>query len=129
MDDGLISDTMLYYASGITDGMNKGVFANMMMLIYAGLSFFIPSSSGMAVLTMPIMSPLADTVGIGREVIVNAYNYGQGLFAFINPTGLILASLAIVNVGFNKWMRFVMPLVGLLLIITMTWLTISVYLF
>jgi uncharacterized ion transporter superfamily protein YfcC len=129
MDDGLISDTMLYYASGITEGMNKGVFANVMMLIYAGLSFFIPSSSGMAVLTMPIMSPLADTVGIGREVIVNAYNYGQGLFAFINPTGLILASLAIVNVGFNKWMRFVMPLVGLLLIITMTWLTISVYLF
>jgi uncharacterized ion transporter superfamily protein YfcC len=109
--------------------MNKGVFANVMMLIYAGLSFFIPSSSGMAVLTMPIMSPLADTVGIGREVIVNAYNYGQGLFAFINPTGLILASLAIVNVGFNKWMRFVMPLVGLLLIITMAWLTISVYLF
>ncbi|MFT4698601.1 MAG: putative ion transporter superfamily protein YfcC [Flavobacteriaceae bacterium] len=127
MNDGLISDTMLYYASNLTEGMNKGIFANAMMLIYAGLSFFVPSSSGMAVLTMPIMSPLADTVGIGREIIVNAYNYGLGLFAFINPTGLILASLAVVKVGYNKWLKFVMPLVIILLIFTMVMLTISVH--
>lgn len=127
MNDGLISDTMLFYASNLTEGMNKGIFANAMMLIYAGLSFFVPSSSGMAVLTMPIMSPLADTVGIGREIIVNAYNYGLGLFAFINPTGLILASLAVVKVGYNKWLKFVMPLVIILLIFTMIMLTISVY--
>ena len=128
MDEGLISDTMLYYASGITEGMNKSIFADAMMLIYAGLSFFIPSSSGMAVLTMPIMSPLADTVGIGRAVIVDTYMYGQGLFAFINPTGLILASLAVVNVGFNKWLKFVMPLVFILLVVAMAWLSISVML-
>ena len=127
MNDGLISDTMLFYASNVTEGMNKGVFANAMMFIYAGLSFFVPSSSGMAVLSMPIMSPLADTVGIGREIIVNAYNYGMGLFAFINPTGLILASLAIVKVGYNKWLKFVMPLVLILLVFTMIFMTISVY--
>ncbi|MFH4966345.1 YfcC family protein [Gaetbulibacter sp. M235] len=128
MNDGLISDTMLYYASNITNGMNKGLFINAMLYIYGGLSFFIPSSSGMAVLTMPIMSPLADGVGIGREAVVNAYQYGQGLFAFINPTGLILASLAIVKVGYNKWLKFVMPLVFILLIFTMIALTVSVYL-
>jgi len=127
MNDGLISDTMLYYASNITSGMNKGLFINAMLYIYGGLSFFIPSSSGMAVLTMPIMSPLADGVGIGREAVVNAYQYGQGLFAFINPTGLILASLAIVKVGYNKWIKFVMPLVFVLLVFTMIALTISVY--
>jgi len=127
MNDGLISDTMLYYASNITNGMNKGLFINAMLYIYGGLSFFIPSSSGMAVLTMPIMSPLADGVGIGREAVVNAYQYGQGLFAFINPTGLILASLAIVKVGYNKWIKFVMPLVLVLLLFTMIALTISVY--
>lgn len=127
MDEGLISDTMLYYASGITEGMNKGVFANVMMVIYGGLSFFIPSSSGMAVLTMPIMSPLADTVGVGREIIVNAYNYGMGLFAFINPTGLILASLAIVKVGFDKWLRFVMPLIIILIVFLILVMTVSVY--
>ena len=127
MNDGQISDTMLYYASNATNGMNKGVFINAMLYIYGGLSFFIPSSSGMAVLTMPIMSPLADGVGIGREFIVNAYQYGMGLFAFISPTGLILASLAIVKVGYDKWLKFVMPLVIILLIFTMIMMTISVY--
>lgn len=128
MADGLISDTMLYYASDLTAGMNKGVFANAMTVIYAGLSFFIPSSSGMAVLTMPIMAPLADTVGVGREIVVNAYQYGMGLFYFINPTGLILASLAIVKVGFNKWLKFIMPLMLIMTIFTLLVMTISVYL-
>ena len=128
MDDGLISDTMLYYASGITEGMNKGIFANVMLFLYAGLSFFIPSSSGLAVLSMPIMAPLADTVEIGRNVIVNAYQYGMGLFYFISPTGLILASLAIVRIGYDKWLKFVLPLFFILLAVTMVVLTVSVYL-
>ncbi|MEZ4803183.1 MAG: YfcC family protein [Gelidibacter sp.] len=128
MNEGMISDTILFYASNATDGMNKGIFINTMFYIYSGLSFFIPSTSGMAVLTMPIMSPLADTVGIGRELIVNAYQFGVGLFNFINPTGLILASLAIVKVGFNKWLKFVMPLVIILALFSMLVLTISVYL-
>jgi uncharacterized ion transporter superfamily protein YfcC len=127
MDDGLISDTVLYNASTLTEGMNKGVFVNSLFFIYNGLSFFIPSSSGMAVLTMPIISPLADTVGIGREIIVNTYQYGMGLFAIINPTGLILASLAIVKIGFDKWIKFVMPLVIILILVSMIMLTISVY--
>ena len=128
MENGLISDTILQYASGVTNGMPKGIFINALMFIYAGLSFFVPSSSGMAVLTMPIMSPLADTVGVGRELVVNAYQYGMGLFAFINPTGLILASLAIVKIGFNKWLKFVMPLVIILTLFTMIALTIQIYL-
>jgi uncharacterized ion transporter superfamily protein YfcC len=82
----------------------------------------------MAVLTMPIISPLADTVGVGREVIVNTYLYGMGLFYLINPTGLILASLAIVKVGFDKWLKFVIPLSIILLAMTMAVLTLSVYL-
>ncbi|MCF1422050.1 YfcC family protein [Mangrovimonas futianensis] len=129
LDEGLVSDTLLYHASNVTGGMNKGVFANVMLFIYSGLSFFIPSSSGMAVLTMPIMSPLADNVGFGREVIVNCYQYGMGLFAFINPTGLILASLAIVKVGFDRWLKFCLPLLFILMIITMLWLIASIYLF
>ncbi|NND79789.1 MAG: YfcC family protein [Maribacter sp.] len=127
MEDGLISDTILYHASTITEGMNKGVFTNVMLYIYGGLSFFMPSSSGLAVLTMPIMSPLADTVNIGRETIVDTYQYGMGLFYLINPTSLILAALAIVKIGFDKWLQFIMPLLGLLLIATMILLTISVY--
>ncbi len=133
MEDGLISDTLLYHSSTITEGMNKGLFTNMMLVIYSGLSFFMPSSSGMAVLTMPIMSPLADTVNIGRETIVSTYQYGPGLFYLINPTGLILAALALalalalVRIGFNKWLKFVMPLLLILFLTTMIMLTISVY--
>lgn len=128
MEDGLISDTLLFYSSSLTDGMHKGLFINTMMYVYSGLSFFIPSSSGMAVLTMPVLSPLADGVGVGRELVVNAYMYGMGLFNFINPTGLILASLAIVKVSYDKWLKFVMPLVIILAVVFMAALTISVYL-
>ncbi len=127
MKDGCISDTVLYNTSALTQGMNKGVFVNTLFFIYNGLSFFIPSSSGMAVLSMPIMSPLADTVGIGREIIVNTYQYGMGLFAFINPTGLILATLGIAKIGFDKWLKFVWPLVIILTLISMVFLTISVF--
>lgn len=128
MEEGMIIDTVLHYASSLTTGMHSGLFANMMMVIYSGLSFFIPSSSGMAVLTMPIFAPLADTVGVGREVVVDAYQLGQGLFAFINPTGLILATLAIVNVSYDKWLRFVMPLVGILLVVSVIYLSLISYL-
>lgn len=126
MEDGRISDTLLYYSSNTVQGMGKGLFINVMMLLYAGLSFFVPSSSGMAVLTMPIMAPLADVVGIGREMVVSAYAYGQGLFAFINPTSLILASLAMVQVGFDKWMRFITPLLLMLLVLSLAVLTVGV---
>ena len=127
MTEGLISDTLLFYASDFTTGMNKGLFINTMLFIFGGLTFFIPSTSGLAVLTMPIISPLADTVGIGRELIVNAYQFAVGLFYLVSPTGLVLASLAVVKIGFNKWLKFALPLFGILLIITMIALTINVY--
>lgn len=127
MDDGNISDTILFYTSSVTEGMNKGIFINVMTFLYSGLSFFIPSSSGMAVLTMPIMSPLADTVGIGRELIVNAYQYGPGLFFMINPTGLILASLAIIKVGFDRWLKFILPLMLIMLVFVIIGMTLMVY--
>lgn len=128
MSDGLISDTMLYYASDVTTGMNKGLFASVMTLTYSGLSFFIPSSSGMAVLTMPIMAPLADTVGVGRELVVNAYQYGMGLLYLISPTGLILPSLAVAKVGYDKWLKFIMPLFIILVVFTLIVITIAAYL-
>lgn len=127
MDKGLISDTLLQYASQAVQGMPGSLFINALFYLYAGLSFFISSSSGMAVLTMPIMAPLADVVGVGRERVVDAYMYGQGLFAFISPTGLILASLAMVEVGFDKWLKFVLPLVLLLALLSMAVLTASIW--
>lgn len=114
MDNGLISDSILNYATTVVQGMNGGIFAIIMLVIFLVLGFFIPSSSGLAVLSMPIMAPLADTVGVPRDVVVSAYQYGQGLMAFITPTGLILVTLSMVDVTYDKWLKFIMPLMGII---------------
>lgn len=110
MDNGMISDTLLFEASAIVEKMNGGIFAVVQMFIFSILGFFIPSSSGLATLSMPIMAPLADTVGLSRDIVVTAYNWGQGWMSFITPTGLILATLEMVDVTYNKWLKFVIPL-------------------
>ncbi|WP_373600812.1 YfcC family protein [Paraclostridium bifermentans] len=115
MDGGLISDTLLHSLSGVVSHMGGVVFSVVMYFIYIILGFFINSSSGLAVLSMPIMAPLADVVGVNRDIIVTAYMFGQGLIGIITPTGLILASLAMVNVTYDKWLKFVMPLVGIIM--------------
>lgn len=127
LENGLISGTLLHYSSQMVEGMNGGFFINVMMFLFSGLSFFVPSSSGLAVLSMPIMAPLADVVGIPREIVVSAYQYGMGLMAFITPTGLILASLTMVNITYDKWLKFIMPLLSILLLLSMILLTIEVY--
>lgn len=128
MDGGMISDSILHNSATLVEGMDKGLFIVVMMFLFAGVSFFVPSSSGLAVLSMPIMAPLADVVGIPRENIVNSYQFGMGLMAFITPTGLVLASLAMVNVTFDKWLRFVMPLLLILTAISALSLLATVYL-
>jgi len=125
MNNGLISDSILYYTSNLVSGMNNIIFSTVIFIIYNVLGFFISSSSGLAVLSMPIMAPLADVVGVGRNVIVDAYQYGQGLINFITPTGLILASLALVNVTYDKWLKFVMPLVGIIAVLSVVMLGIG----
>jgi uncharacterized ion transporter superfamily protein YfcC len=114
MDNGMISDTLLFRTSSIIENMNAGFFAAVQMILFSFLGFFVPSSSGLATLSMPIMAPLADTVGISRSVVVTAYNWGQGWMAFITPTGLILATLEMVDVTYDKWLKFILPLMGII---------------
>lgn len=125
MNDGMISDTVLHYAASATDGMSDGFFINSLFVLYNGLYFFIPSSSGMAVLTMPIFAPLADTAGLGREMIVSTYQYGQ-LSQIIYPTGLLLPSLAICRIGYDRFLKFIWPLMLILLIVIVIALTLMV---
>lgn len=109
MDNGYISDTMLFYASNLVSGMNGVLFSIVQMFLFTVLGIFIPSSSGLAVLSMPIFAPLADTVNLGRDVIVSAYAYGQGWMAFLTPTGLILPTLQMAGITYDKWLKWVMP--------------------
>ena len=125
LDDGMISDTMLYNASNIISGINGVLFSSVQMILFSFLGIFIPSSSGLATLSMPIIAPLADTVSLGRDVVVSAYNFGQGWMAIIAPTGLILATLEMVDVSYNKWVKFILPLMGILLVLAIVMLGIQ----
>lgn len=116
MEQGMISDTLLAYASSLVAGMHGAVFAVGQMLVFCLLGFVVPSSSGLAVLSMPIMAPLADTVHIPRSVVVSAYNWGQYAMLYLAPTGLVLVTLQMLGISFNKWVRFVLPMVGFVLV-------------
>ncbi|MPM87010.1 hypothetical protein SDC9_134103 [bioreactor metagenome] len=122
----MISDTILNSLSNLVSSMSGVIFSTVMFLVYIVLGFFISSSSGLAVLSMPIMAPLADVVGVNRDIIVSAYQFGQGLIGFITPTGLILASLAMVNVTYDKWLKFVTPLIVIISIISIVVLGVGV---
>lgn len=128
LDNGYISDTLLYYATNLVSGMSGVVFSWVQMAIYSVLGIFIPSSSGLAALSMPIMAPLADAVNIGRDVVVSAYNYGQGWMAFITPTGLIIATLEMIGVTYDKWFKWVIKLLLLTIIISLGVLSLQVIL-
>ena len=127
MDDGMISDTLLYYSINMITGMSGPLFAIAQLGVFSFLGFFIPSSSGLAVLTMPIMAPLADSVGLSREVVINAYNWGQGLMSFITPTGLILVTLEMAETTFNKWLKYILPLMIIMGIYSIIALVIGTY--
>lgn len=128
MEEGLISDTVLYYASNAVAGMQGGLFVVALMFIFFLLGFIVPSSSGLAVLSMPIMAPLADTVGIPRYVVVSAYNWGQYAMLYLAPTGLVLATLQMLGMKYNHWLRFVWPMVLFLFVFGSALLILQVYL-
>lgn len=79
------------------------------------MSFFVPSSSGLAVLSMPILAPLADFAGVGRELVVTAYQSANGLVNLINPTfAVVIGGLAVGRVPYDRWIAFIWPLLLIL---------------
>ncbi|MHC6528548.1 MULTISPECIES: YfcC family protein [unclassified Vibrio] len=115
MDRGMITDTILNSAEQIVTGLSSWVFINVMFFLEVLLSFLVPSSSGLAVLTMPIMAPLADFAGVGRELVVTAYQSASGLVNLITPTSaVVMGGLAIARVPYVRWVKWVAPLLGIL---------------
>ena len=106
MEESHTSDTIMHFFSQQIAGMNSLAFIWMLFLVYIVLGFFIQSSSGLAVLSMPIMAPMANVVGIDRASVIDAYNWGQGFISLLAPTGLILMSLMLVGINFDKWFKF-----------------------
>ncbi|HVH27226.1 MAG TPA: YfcC family protein [Vicinamibacterales bacterium] len=115
MDAGKITDTVLFWSEQAVNGLSTIAFINVMFVLELVLSFFVPSSSGLAVLTMPIMAPLADFSNVGRDVVVTAYQSANGLLNLVNPTfAVVMGGLAIGRVPYNKWLQFTWPLVLIL---------------
>ena len=82
-----------------------------MMVVHTLVHFPVPSASGQAVLTMPVLVPLADLLGMARQVVVLAYQYGAGMCEMVTPTnGALMAILAATGVPYEKWMKMILPL-------------------
>jgi len=117
MEQGLIADTILHSAEQSLGGLSEMAFINLMFWIEVGMSFFVPSSSGLAVLSMPILAPLADFANVGRDLVVTAYQSANGLVNLINPTfAVVIGGLAIGRVSYDRWIVFIWPLLILLII-------------
>lgn len=129
MDQGRITDTFLYTFEGWISGMSDFAFVNALFGIEALMSFLVPSTSGLAVLSMPILAPLADFAGVGRELAVTAFQTAIGITNLVAPTyAVVVGGLAIGRVPYNRWLRFVWPLLLILSLISMALLSLAVML-
>lgn len=127
LNDGKISDTILYSLSNAVEGLPKLAFAVLLFILFIFLGVFIQSSSGLAILSMPVFSPLADKVGLSRVTVVNTYMFGEYLAAFVTPTGMILIVLSLVEIEYSYWIRFIWPFLVILFILLIFFVMISVY--
>jgi uncharacterized ion transporter superfamily protein YfcC len=115
MNNGLIIDSVLHWAEQLVSGMGGVAFINTVAALYLPLSFLIPSSSGLATVSMPIMAPLADFAGIPRALVVTAYQSANGLINLVTPTFAVVAGgLALGRVPLNTWWKFTAPLLLML---------------
>jgi len=129
MEKGLIADTILNAAAGAVSGLSDLAFINLLYWIQVGMSFFVPSSSGLAVLSMPILAPLSDFAGVNRALAVTAYQSANGLVNLINPTfAVVIGGLAIARVPYQRWLAFVWPLLLILTVFIMAALSVGTFL-
>ncbi|WP_201982430.1 YfcC family protein [Hymenobacter rubidus] len=116
LEQGHIVDTIVQGLSAPLAHLPVTLSALGMMVVQTALHLPVPSVSGQATLTMPLFAPLADIIGLSRQVVVLCFQYAAGLCELITPTnGSLLAMLAICGIRFDQWIRFVAPLYGLLL--------------
>jgi uncharacterized ion transporter superfamily protein YfcC len=112
----------------VTEGLPGEIAVQMMFLTQGLINFFIPSGSGQAALTMPLMTPLADLMQINRQTAVLAFQFGDGIFNMIIPTsGVTVGVLSLTGIPFNVWVRWCMKLVLWLVILAGIALAIGVF--
>jgi uncharacterized ion transporter superfamily protein YfcC len=109
--EGKIVDTFLNFTATELEELPATLAASGMYVFQSLMNFFIPSASGQALVSMPLMVPLADLINISRQTTVLAFTLGDGLSNIIIPTnGVLMAMLGLAGVPYEKWVRFVLPL-------------------
>ncbi|EHR78791.1 C4-dicarboxylate ABC transporter permease [Thermococcus litoralis DSM 5473] len=110
--DGRILDTIVYALSQPLAGLPAGLIGVGMFFVQTLINFLICSGSGQAVATMPIMVPLADVVGVTRQVAVLAFQFGDGITNIIYPTcGVVMATISMAKIPYDRWLKYAVPLV------------------
>ena len=119
-------DTILHWMEDAVSGTNTAVFTSLVMLINTGIAFIVPSSSGHATLAMPLLAPLGDFANVSRPLVVTAWSWGAGVARFITPTSaVVMAGIALAGVRYDKWIRFMLPLMGILAVASLVMLGIA----
>jgi uncharacterized ion transporter superfamily protein YfcC len=119
MNNGQITDTVLHWAEVALGDVGKAAFSIVMYALFLPLSFLIPSSSGLATVSMPIMAPLADFVNVPKALVVTAYQSASGLMNLFIPTSaVVMGGLAIARVPYGRYLRWVWPLLAMLAALT-----------
>ncbi|MFW6370961.1 MAG: YfcC family protein [Bacteroidota bacterium] len=115
LEDGRIIDTLLYSMSQAMSDLGKVGSVSIMYIIQTFLNIFIPSGSGKAALTMPMMSQFSDLIGISRQATVVAFQLGDGFTNMITPTsGVLIGVLGIARIPYDKWFKWVAPFIVIL---------------
>ncbi len=118
LEDGQVIDTILYKLSKSMESMGRISTIGMMYIIQTIINIAIPSGSAKAALTMPIMAPFSDLVGLSRQATVMAYQFGDGFTNMITPTsGVLIGVLGIARIPYSKWVRWITPLIIILILL------------
>lgn len=110
-NDGKIMDTFLFSLSGDIMNLHPVFASQAMFIMQAVINFFVHSASGQAMLTMPVMAPLADVIGVSRQVAVLAFQFGEGWINPILPTsGVTMGVLGLAGIPWEKWFKWMLPM-------------------
>lgn len=125
MENGYIIDTVVYALSTSVSASSKYVSALLMLIVQNLTNFFIPSGSGQAATSMPIMSPLADMLGVTRQTATLAFQFGDGFSNMFWPTA-VATECGLMGLPVEKWYKFITPLFLMMLVLQAIFIIISV---
>jgi uncharacterized ion transporter superfamily protein YfcC len=118
LEDGNIIDTLLHYMADGMKNVGKVGSVGVMYVFQTLLNILMPSGSGQAALTMPIMAPFSDLIGISRQTAVLVFQFGDGFTNMITPTsGVLMGVLGMAKIPYDKWFRWFIPFLGMLVIL------------